>query len=222
MSNHRAPEEMLFDYAAGTLPPGPALAVAVHVALDPAARQVVDSLRAVAGALFEDHCAARQDETLASDDEIEAVLSRLDDAPAERHLPQSYAPPEFAWAPPVLARWLPQRPRWRRAFGGFRHIPIRLPGDAYRVSLTCLEPGRGLPQHGHVGAEFTVVMAGNFSDATGSYGVGDFAVGPGTGDHEPIAGPGAPCIALTVLERPVVLTGAWGRWMNPLVRRGML
>ena len=32
MSRHRAPEELLLDYAAGTLPEGPALAVALHVA----------------------------------------------------------------------------------------------------------------------------------------------------------------------------------------------
>ena len=39
MSRHSAPEELLLDYAAGALPQGPALAVALHVALDPAARR---------------------------------------------------------------------------------------------------------------------------------------------------------------------------------------
>ena len=29
-------------------------------------------------------------------------------------------------------------------------------------------------------------------------------------------------IALIVLEQPIVLTGPWGRWLNPLVRRGMI
>ena len=41
MSHHPAPDELLLDYAAGTLPEGPALAVALHLALDPAARQSV-------------------------------------------------------------------------------------------------------------------------------------------------------------------------------------
>ena len=67
-------------------------------------------------------------------------------------------------------------------------------------------------------------MHGGFTDNTGNYGVGDFAMGPGSNDHEPIADAddGQPCIALIVLERPIVLTGPWGRWLNPLVKRGWL
>ena len=41
MSRHPAPDELLLDYAAGVLPEGPALAVALHVALDPASRRMV-------------------------------------------------------------------------------------------------------------------------------------------------------------------------------------
>ena len=47
MSRHPAPEELLLDYAAGALSPAPSLAVALHVALDPAARREVDRLSAV-------------------------------------------------------------------------------------------------------------------------------------------------------------------------------
>ena len=53
MSRHPAPDELLLDYAAGALPEGPALAVALHVALDPGARATVDRLNAVGGALIE-------------------------------------------------------------------------------------------------------------------------------------------------------------------------
>ncbi len=53
MSRHPAPEELLLDYAAGALAAGPALAVALHVALDPAARRTVERLGALGGALME-------------------------------------------------------------------------------------------------------------------------------------------------------------------------
>ena len=46
--------------------------------------------------------------------------------------------------------------------------------------------------------------------------------GPAAEQHEPIADPGEPCIALIVLEKPIVLTGPWGRWLNPLVRRDLI
>ena len=51
---------------------------------------------------------------------------------------------------------------------------------------------------------------------------GPTAVGPGPEQHEPIADPGEPCIALIVIERPIVLTGPFGRWLNPLVRRDLI
>jgi putative transcriptional regulator len=67
-----------------------------------------------------------------------------------------------------------------------------------------------------------VVLQGGYSDLTGHYHVGDFAVGPEDTPHAPVAAPGPPCIALIVLERPILLTGRWGRWLNPLVRRGLV
>ncbi len=57
MSRHPAPEELLLDYATGALPEGPALAVSLHVALDPAARRTVERLPALGGALLEGEAA---------------------------------------------------------------------------------------------------------------------------------------------------------------------
>ena len=67
-----------------------------------------------------------------------------------------------------------------------------------------------------------MVLQGGYTDSTGNYGVGDFAVGPGPEQHEPIADSGPPCIALIVVEKPIVLTGPIGRWLNPLVRRDLI
>ena len=61
---HPAPEELLLDYAAGALAAGPALAVALHVALDPAARRTVERLGALGGALMEGEGEAPFDEAL--------------------------------------------------------------------------------------------------------------------------------------------------------------
>lgn len=217
MSRHPAPEELLLDYAAGALPEGPALAVALHAALDADARRAVERLGALGGALLEGGEEAALDEAA-----LERTLAKLDAAPVEAR-PAPYVPrPGFEWAPPPLARYLDSGARWRKVFGGFESIPLRLAHDSHRVELLRLEPGRGLPLHRHAGAEYTVVLQGGYTDSTGSYRVGDFAVGPGAEQHEPIADPGPPCIAMIVLEQPIVLTGPWGRWLNPLVRRGWI
>jgi putative transcriptional regulator len=49
------------------------------------------------------------------------------------------------------------------------------------------------------------VVAGQLPNSTGNFSVSDFAVGPGPEQHEPTADPGEPCIALIVLEQPIVL-----------------
>jgi len=78
MSRHPAPDELLLDYAAGVLPEGPALAVALHVALDPASRRVVERLRDVGAALIEDEAATDDGVGEAA---LESVLARLDGLP---------------------------------------------------------------------------------------------------------------------------------------------
>lgn len=217
MSRHPAPEELLLDYAAGALPDGPALAVALHVALDEQSRRMVGRLNALGGALIED-----QGEPSLDEEALAATLARLDGVEVEpRRLP--VAPrPGFEWAMPPLSPYLRSGAGWRRILGKFDEIRLDVPGDFHRVSLLRLEPGSSLPEHRHSGYEYTVVLQGGYTDATGNYGVGDFAVGPGPERHEPIADPGEPCIALIVVERPVVLTGPWGRWLNPLISRGWI
>ena len=221
MSRHPAPEELLLDYAAGNLPEGPALAVALHVALDPAARQAVDGLSALGGALLEDEAAGEggfDDPDIGA--ALEATLAKLGAAPVEPKPAPVARRPGFEWAPAPLLRYLGPKAGWKKKFGGFEEIAIGLHGDTHRVSLLRLEPGKGLPVHRHVGNEYTIVLQGGYTDNTGNYGVGDFAVGPGPEQHEPIADPGPACIALIVVEKPIVLTGAWGRLLNPFLRWG--
>ncbi len=179
MSRHPAPEELLLDYAAGALAEGPALAVALHVALDPAARRLVDGLfRLGRRAALENEPATEVDPFAL--DRAMAQLDRVtvEPQPAPVSVPVP-APQGFDWAPPALRRYLGPAPRWKRTFGGFEEITIGLHGDSHRVSLLRLEAGRGLPAHRHVANEYTVVMQGGYTDNTGNYGVGDFAVGAG-------------------------------------------
>ncbi len=221
MSRHPAPEELLLDYAAGSLPAGPELAVALHVALDPEAQQTVERLGALGGALLEREPATGMGAGL--DAALERTLARLDDVPVEpKPAPPRRRHPGFDWAPAPLVPHLRPGMDWRRVMGKFDEIRLDLPGDFHRVSLLRLESGRGLPEHKHSGYEYTVVLQGGYTDETGNYGVGDFAVGPGSVRHEPIADPGEPCIAMIVVEKPIVLTGPWGRWLNPLVSRGLI
>jgi putative transcriptional regulator len=214
--SHLAPDELLLDYASGVLPEGPALAVALHVALEPEARRTVRRLRGLGGALLESEAG----ESPMGDAALEQALARLDSVPVEAPAARATTP-GFDWAPAPLRRYLTGK-SWQRAFGGFEEIKLDLHGDRHLVSLLRLEPGQGLPVHRHTAGEYTVVLQGGYTDNTGNYVAGDFAVGPGEAEHKPIADPGEPCIALIVLEQPIVLTGFWARFLNPLLRRGWM
>jgi putative transcriptional regulator len=217
MSRHPAPDELLLDYAAGVLSEGPALAVALHVAIDSQSRRVVDRLCAIGMMLIESEAGVGDLDEAA----LEQALGRLGGVPVELPHAATAARPGFEWAPVALHPYLAGK-NWKRMFGGFDEIRIALHGGGtHRVSLLRLEPGKGLPVHRHVADEFTVVLQGGYTDNTGNYGVGDFAVGPGSHEHEPVADPGEPCIALIVVEKPVVLTGMWGRLLKPFFALGL-
>jgi putative transcriptional regulator len=228
MSRHPAPDELLLDFAAGVLPEGPALAVALHVALDAGSRRAVERLRDLGTALIEreagtgDPGVGDQVDAGPGDAGLERALARLDGVPVEPMRAPVGERPGFGWAPAPLRPYVAGK-GWKRVIGGFDEIRIDLRGGGtHRASLLRLQPGKGLPVHRHVADEFTVVLQGGYTDDTGNYGVGDFAVGPGPQAHEPIADPGEPCIALIVVEKPIVLTGRWGRLFNPLLRRGWM
>jgi putative transcriptional regulator len=221
MSRHPVPDELLLDYAAGALPEGPALAVALHVALDPAAQRTVAGLHGIGGALLDGESGEEKSEGM-GEAALQVVFDRLVGVPVEAAATVPIARPGFDWAPPPLRRYLGPGAKWKGMFGGFEEIRIDLHGDNHRASLLRLAPGKGLPVHRHVANEFTVVLQGGYTDNTGSYGVGDFAVGPGANEHEPIADPGEPCIALIIVEKPIVLTGAWGRLLNPFLHWGWM
>ena len=134
--SHPAPEELLLDYAAGALAAGPALAVALHVALDPAARRTVERLGALGGALMEGEGEAPFDEAL-----LQSTLARLDGVAVEPR-PAPYVPrPGFEWAPAPLAPHLGPELSWRRVFGGFEEMRLSLPRRASRVAAAGSSPG---------------------------------------------------------------------------------
>jgi putative transcriptional regulator len=98
MSHHPAPDELLLDYATGALPEGPALAVSLHVALDPAARRTVDRLRALGGAFLEAEAAAPEFE----EGVLAGVMARLDGTPVESKAPTPRPRADIEWAPAPL------------------------------------------------------------------------------------------------------------------------
>jgi putative transcriptional regulator len=217
MIRNPAPSELLLDYASGALAEGPALLVASHLAYSHEARADVAALEAAAG----DMLASMPAEAL-PDDALARTLARIDAEPA----PAPSSPPKDdaarvvgAAIPTPLRRYLPDNAQWRAALGGFEEIELPLGDKSYRATLLRMSAGRGLPIHRHAGDEYTLVLAGGFSDGRRHFDRGDICVADPSVEHKPVADPDQACICLVVAEAPVRLTGFFGRFLNPFLKR---
>jgi putative transcriptional regulator len=208
---HHLPLDMLVDYAAGSLQEAPALIVASHVALCAQCRAQVASFEAVGGALLEDLPPAAMSEAA-----FERVLAQIDapapaiEAPARQH-------ELAAMLPFPLRRYISPGARWKYAGGNVREIGLALDEGPHQASLLRIPGGRAMARHRHSGLEFTLVLAGAFTDRGAHYGPGDVCLAAEP-EHQPLADAGTDCICLAVIDGPLVLTGPIGRLLNPWMR----
>jgi putative transcriptional regulator len=203
---HHPGEELLLDYASGAADEGLALIVAVHLCYCADCRRTVAVAEAAGGALL--------DETAPlGAGALEAVLARLDDAVAE-----PAAPPSRDGTPSPLRPYLGgdlSGVRWRGMGPNLAFANLFRRG-ATRVRLLKGAPGADTGTHGHHGLEYTLVLAGGFTDETGSYAAGDLQVATPQTLHNPVADPGGPCINLAVTTAPLRFTTIFQRFAAKL------
>jgi putative transcriptional regulator len=100
---------------------------------------------------------------------------------------------------------------WRWLGPGVWDHPLPLAG-AGKLRLLKVAPGHGIPEHGHGGAELTLVLRGSFHDETGQYARGDVADLDETVEHQPVVPrDGSDCICLIASEAPERFQGLVAR-----------
>ncbi|RAZ90512.1 transcriptional regulator [Mesorhizobium hawassense] len=214
MIKHHPSDETLFRHASGTLEPGPRIVVAVHAGGCPVCAGRIGEFEAFGGSLLQE-IEPEEMETGALDRAmamIEADSSgRRKTAPAPRlaradvgiRLPEAL---EGCGIGPW--RWIGPGVRWSR---------VTLAGDVdANVMLLKVAAGRRLPEHTHVGSEYTHVLKGAFSDARGRYGPGDLDEADDDVQHQPIVDDDGECICIAAVEGQTKLRGLFGRLIQPL------
>lgn len=228
MPRYHPSDELLFDYASGSLGEPMALIVATHMALCCGCRRRVNFYETVGGAMLD-----RADPEPMSENAWAALQSRLDEpAPPSR---------QAALAAVPVARngvILPQPLRsyvgglsalsWRTVMPGIAEAELPIGRDfldrealdrgALRTRLVRIKAGAAVPRHTHDGLELNLVLAGGFTDTIGHFRRGDVAIGDGAVDHRPVADRDEDCLCLTVTDAPLRLTGCIGRFLNAFVR----
>lgn len=215
MSAHfHATEETLMRLGAGTLAAGPSMVVRAHLAGCTACRTKVTQYEAVGGALLE-----LEEPAPLPSDMLAALRARI-----EREGEQAASFPEPP-PPQVDGIRLPDSLRgcevgpWRWVGPG-RRMSRLTSAQAPDANLILLKvgPGLALPDHGHIGKEFTYIVSGSYTDRFGTFKAGDLAEMDDDVEHQPIVDPESECICLAALEGKMRFTGLIGRILQPFVR----
>lgn len=108
---------------------------------------------------------------------------------------------------------------WKRTAPGIAvHRILPLDGVDGFFGLLRIEPGRGVPDHGHGGTEITLILEGAYEDELGHFGVGDVADLDETIVHNPVAVGERPCICLAANDARTRFRSWPARLMQSFVR----
>jgi putative transcriptional regulator len=194
---HHLASHSLLSFAAGSLPGALAAVAGAHLTMCVACRRELALFEHIGGALLEGLPAMPLEDSEPALPRLPAVARGRPDNPILGH-----AREEFAGV------------AWRRIGIGLWHRPLPLPGQG-SVQLVKAAPGAVVPDHGHAGAELTLVLRGALIDATGRYGPGDVADLDEEVEHTPAADATAGCICAVANERPTRFHGLLARLLQP-------
>jgi len=195
---HHPDDALLLAYAAGGVDAAMSLVLATHLAFCTRCRRVVAEQEQIGGVLLEDIPPVAMDGGA-----LTRVMARLDE-PAVPAVPEGHQPSNDNTPAPlraILGHDLSQV-RWRRMGPNLGYTTLYRQGPV-RVRLLRGAPRTDVGSHSHHGMEYTLVLRGGYTDATGSYGPGDFQMASAELRHNPVADPEEDCINLSVTTGPL-------------------
>jgi putative transcriptional regulator len=210
---HHLDDATLMSFAAGALPAALSAVAAAHADMCPRCRHEVAAMERLGGAVMADlsPVAIERPEAL-QPMPIQAGArepSRHTAAAGNGEIPRPITGLLGGGLDAVAWRWLGP--------GMWDHtLPLT---GAGKLRLLKVAPGRNVPEHGHGGAELTLVLRGSFHDETGRYARGDVADLDETVAHQPVTDPGGDCICLIANEKPERFRGLVARLLQPFQDR---
>lgn len=205
---HHPDPATLMSYAAGNLGEALSAVVASHAELCGGCRKEIARLEML-GALLMERVAPVA---------VEAPeLARL----AARPMPPKTARSGDGVLPAVVARLVGgglDAIEWSALAPGVQHykLPQSKNSDGLLI-LFRIGAGKRIPEHGHGGAELTLVLTGSYSDKTGRYSRGDIADLDEDVEHQPVVDPDGECICLIASETKAKFKGILPRLLQPIM-----
>ena len=209
---HKLQDEWLLSYAAGNLSHGRSMLVASHLAYHDDMKAIVSDAEAIGGVLLDSI-----DTTKVSDSVLDQVLARLDD---ERPREISDAPTRSKVLPQPLLKYIGQdidSLKWRFMGPGMSNARLWNGPNDERLWLLRAQGGVMVPEHGHNGDEWTLILKGSYQTSFGRFGVGDMDVAGEEIVHQPVIDADEECICLVLTEGPIRLKSLMARMVQPFI-----
>ncbi|WGL16876.1 ChrR family anti-sigma-E factor [Microbulbifer bruguierae] len=229
MIHHHPDNNMLLEYASGSLNWAHSLVVSAHLQLCTKCAAQYRMMNSIGGTLL-DSAVPATNEDGESANAFARLMDRIesgDQAPEKQaekvvarvHKPFAMKDPVFSDLPPVVSKLMRTNStlKWRRLSKGLKEARLKTGQRHHEVSFHRIAPGNKVAEHDHRGKEITMVLYGSFSDADGVYTRGDFLVREPGEIHRPTATQDQECLCLSVVEAPVALTGVFGKLINPFL-----
>ncbi len=213
--NTQVLDALLLDYATGALSRPLEILVETHLAMNEKSSRSMHMLMQLGGILLED-----SEPVSLSEGAMQQVMAQLDQFDSETNGMFLRFSAHSEWLPHPVASYVPKpscKQSWRRAGIGILETDINFGEGGGKAKIYRIAPGTAVPIHSHTGAEVTLVLAGGFTDETGSYGPGDIAIQEAGSEHQPVADDDGECVVFAVNEGDIKLTGPIGRVLNLLV-----
>lgn len=209
---HKIQDEWLVSHAAGALDVGRSLLVASHVAYHDDLKASLADAEAIGGALLESAGKAEVDAAV-----FDQVLKRLDDvAESARNADAARA----GDIPEPLYEFLGcglDKLSWRMMGPGMSSSRLWNGPNDERLWLLKARGGVQVPEHGHNGEEWTLILKGAYQTSLGHYGVGDIDVADESITHQPVIDDGQECICLVMTHGPIRFKSPLARLAQPFI-----
>jgi putative transcriptional regulator len=205
-------DEWLLSYAAGALNPGRSLMVASHLAYHDDLQEAVADAEAIGGSIFENQRGSDVPDVV-----LEQLMARLDDESVPEIKPVTSAGQQI---PQPLVDFIGHdldTVKWRFMGPGMQNARLWNGPNDERLWLLKARGGIVVPEHGHNGEEWTLVLKGSYQTELGQFGVGEIDVANDDIIHQPLIGQDEECICLVMTDGPIRLQSLAGRLVQPFV-----
>jgi putative transcriptional regulator len=236
MANYHPADELLMQFAAGQLTNALGIQAACHLESCKQCRSKVRLYEQVGGDLIDISAPAKlepdaKSRLLKNLQNRKNTVSKLGANLKDTREKEVTSPLETLYSdqlananqrlPKPLHRFVPDfydNLSWKGFSKNIQSYDLPFSDEKYTARFYKIAAGKELPQHTHNGNEFTLVMAGSFSDLSGDYHPGDFILADTSTHHQPRAHDKEDCICFAVMDAPLKMTGFFGRMLNPFIK----